>query len=97
MIRLTKKGFRAWLVKNQRVIVGLPEEPDNCPICRYLKSEGAKKVLIQIGYRLIDGESHTHCKWQRRFQRKSMQLQRELDVVGLRGREALGILDEVTQ
>ncbi len=97
MIRLAKKDFRRWLAKNQRVIVGDPDNPGLCPMCRYLKSRGAKRVFIDIGYRRVDGQMHEHCKWQRDFQKEAMRVQRLLKVVGLRGREALAILDDVTQ
>ena len=93
MIRLTKAGFRRWLEANLGAIVGVTEAPDNCPFCRYLKSCGAKRAAIQVSYRVVDGKRHKHSKWQRDFQHQAMYMERELDVIGLRGREALGVLD----
>lgn len=96
MIRLTKQGFRHWLIKNRKVIVGRPEEPKDCPFCRFLKSQGAKRVNIQIGHRIVDGGIHSHSAWQRNFQKKAIRRQKELDVIGLRGGEALYVLNSVT-
>ena len=96
MIRLTKTGFRNWLVKNRRVLVGRPNEPSDCPFCQYLKSEGAKYVRVpRIGFRVVDGENHAHNKWQREFQKDAFLMERQLDVIGLRGQEALQVLDEL--
>lgn len=93
MIRLTRKDFRRWLWRHRRVIVGRPAEARQCPICRYLKSCGAKFVRIGIVSRTVDGQRHHHSKWQRDFQYKAIALERKLDVTGLRGQEALDILD----
>ena len=95
MIRLTRAGFRRWLAKNRGKIVGFPESHHYCPMCKYLRSEGAKNVYLDIKWRRADGDTYTHSKWQRDFQRLAMRRQRELDGVGLRGREALQVLDEV--
>lgn len=96
MIKLYKRDFRAWLVEKQPVMVGLASDNRKCPICNFLRSRGAKKVEVQISYRRVDGHRHEHNKWQRDFQRQAMKLQRDLDVIGLRGRECLTILDELT-
>lgn len=93
MIRLTKKDFRSWLEKNRSKIVGNAESPDNCPICRFMKSQGAKTVEVQISYRRIDGRNYAHSLWQRNFQRQAISQQRELRVSCLRGLEALEALD----
>ena len=96
MIRLTRVDFRRWLVRNRKVIVGLPDDLEDCPMCRYLKSRGAKKIWMTFGYRVVDGRSHNNgVKWQREFQRQAVRLERELDVIGLRGQEALDVLDSV--
>lgn len=95
MIRFYKRDFRAWLVEKQRVMVGLPSEIKKCPVCNFLRSRGAKTVEVQITHRRVDGQRHEHNKWQRDFQKKAMKLQRDLDVIGLRGRECLAILDEL--
>lgn len=96
MIRLAKKEFRHWLMKNRKVLVGEPNEKAKCPFCLYLKWRGAKKVCVPtVGYRIVDGQIHEHNKWQRDFQRLAMRKQRELDVIGLRGGEAIDILDSV--
>lgn len=93
MIRLTRKDFRRWLFRNRRVVVGIAENPRKCPFCRYLKWKGARFVNIQVSHRWVDGHRNQHTKWQREFQREAMRKERELDVTGLRGREALAILD----
>lgn len=96
MIRLTKTGFRQWLVKNKKVIVGKPDKPMDCPFCRFLKSKGAKEVRVpDIRYRVVDGQIHEHNLWQRVFQIKAINMETELGVIGLRGREALQVLDEL--
>ena len=96
MIRLTKRGFRLWLVRNRKVLVGQSDNNSNCPFCRYLKSLGARRVYIPVvGYRIVDGRMHDHNKWQRDFQNAAIRMEQELDVVGLRGREALQVLDEL--
>ena len=97
MIRLVQADFRRWLRRNGGKIVGDPNEPSDCPFCRFLKSQGAKKVWIDIPQRRVDGEIHTHSKWQRDFQHNAIRLKRELVVADLRGREALIALDEATQ
>lgn len=93
VIRLTKKGFRFWLFDNRRVIVGIADKPNACPFCCYLKSRGAKRVRIMIAHRTVDGLVHQHNEWQRAFQHAAIDMERELDVRGLRGREALAVLD----
>lgn len=96
MIRLTKTGFRQWLIKNRRVLVGRPSEIVNCPFCKYLKSKGAERVRIpDVRYRIMDGRKQANNKWQRDFQRQAMDMERRLDVIGLRGGEAIDILDSV--
>ena len=93
MIRLSKKDFRRWLVKRKRVIVGVAESPCGCAFHGYLKWRGARSIRIQIKNRLVDGKFHRHNQWQRDFQIEAMKLEGELDVIGLRGREALAVLD----
>ena len=96
MIRLAKKDFRTWLNRNGGKIVGDPTNRTSCPFCRFLKASGAKKVVVLIANRVVDGQSHQHSKWQRAFQCRAIRMQKELNVFGLRGREALKAMDEVT-
>ena len=95
MIRLDKVGFRRWLSKNEGKIVGPIESRSSCPMCRYLKSEGAKKVLMSINYRYVDGKIYDHRGWQRTFQIKAMSFQNVNGFNALRGGEAIDILDSV--
>ena len=95
MIRLVKQDFRAWLLKNRKVLVGRPEDFKHCPFCNFLKSKGAKKVSIHISHRIVDGKAHVHSQWQKDFQINAIKQQRSLDVIGLRGSEALQVLDEL--
>ncbi len=93
MIRLVRKDFRRWLLKNKRILVGEPDDVKKCPFCKYLKSKGATTVTTRVHHRIVDGSIHGHSKWQREFQTHAMKLQKDLDVIGLRGREALQVLD----
>lgn len=96
MIRLTKTGFRQWLVMNRKVFVGQPNKMRSCPFCRYLKSRGLEKVSFPtVSCRIVGGKSILNNKWQRDFQRAAIDMERRLDVIGLRGREALQVLDEL--
>lgn len=95
MIRLSKANFRRWLVENDGKIVGDPTETNTCPLCRFLKSYGAKKVNMNFSVRIVDGKSHQNIGWTRKFQRDAISLQHSFKVEGLRGREALRVLDSV--
>jgi len=96
MIRLTKTGFRQWLVKNRKVIVGRSGDIRDCPFCKYLRSRGVKKVSFPtVSCRIVGGKVLPNNKWQKAFQRQAMDMERRLDVHGLRGLEALQVLDEL--
>ena len=97
MIRLVKKDFRQWLRFNARTIVGDPTENSTCPLCRFLKSRGAKKVLMKFSARIVDGKLHDNSRWAVKFQKGAVELQRSLDVEGLRGREALQVIDSINE
>jgi len=96
MIRLVQADFRRWLRRNDGKIVGDPTEVTSCPLCRYLKSHGAKKVRMTIAARYVDNNTHMNSAWARSFQHRAIALQRQLRVEGLRGREALEALIDVT-
>ncbi len=97
MIRIAQKDFRIWLRRNGGKIVGDPTDINTCPLCRFLKSRGAKKVRMSFYARFVDGRSHNNTVWARKFQQRAIEVQRSLEVTGLRGREALTALNDVTQ
>ena len=89
MIRLAKADFRRWLRRNRFRDVGEPSDMKDCPLCRYLKSRGAKQVLISVAWRQVDGKHHTHNSWQREFQNNAMTLAKAFHVPELQGIQAL--------
>lgn len=95
MIRIHQRDFRTWLQKNQGKIVGDASDVRGCPLCKFLKSKGAKHTNMQITCRTIDGERHDNSRWLREFQSNAMRLQKDLEVDGLRGHEALAALDPI--
>ncbi len=97
MIQLDKRAFRNWLTSHQGQIVGNPNSPHRCPIARFLQARGGKDIHVEICERRVDGKIHQHIGWQQDFQVRAQELQKELNVTGLRGREALRALQDVVE
>lgn len=69
-MKFTKKAFAAWLSSMpSRKRVGDPEHVLTCPLCQFLKEQGAKSVVMGITSRTVDGVRHENPRWAATFQR----------------------------
>lgn len=92
-IQLTRTGFAKWLKENNRKGVGVPSDANHCPLCNFLKSQGANDVEVQIEHRVVDGRKTLNTSWQRYFQNHSMQNMWKNPSHKIRGTAALKILN----
>lgn len=66
----TEKAFRKWLEsKTDLKRVGYPEYTNNCPLCQFLREQGASIVWMSIMSRRVDeGFSLHNPQWSIDFQ-----------------------------
>ncbi len=68
-MKFTKKAFTEWLnSKRDRESVGYPEDIRKCPLCEFLKSQGAESVSMRIHGRTVNGVWHSNPRWATLFQ-----------------------------
>lgn len=69
-MKFSKKAFKAWLEsKTRQKVVGRPEHILRCPLCEFLKEQGAKRVIMHIDYRRVDGRQMVaNPQWAQKFQ-----------------------------
>lgn len=68
-MKFSKRAFTEWLEsKTALTRVGKPEDTGNCPLCEFMRDQGAKRVLTFIARREIDGKSYPNPEWARKFQ-----------------------------
>ena len=71
-VKFTKKGFESWLSeKSDRSLVGNPESPTDCPLCRFLRDQGAEDINMSISDKNIDGRFSENPLWAINFQRRA--------------------------
>lgn len=69
-MKFTKKAFAEWLdSKRDRAIAGNPQDRLRCPLCSFLKSQGAKVVNMSFETRVVDGRVYSNPKWAEAFQK----------------------------
>ena len=68
-MKFTKKAFRVWLEsKPSRAQVGQPEDRRHCPLCEFLKSQGASGISMDFRDRVVNGKLSTNPLWAQNFQ-----------------------------
>ena len=80
MARLSITGFGNWLLLHREdQTVGFPEDPYDCPLCRYLRALGVPSPLVDLTYYAYyppgGGEGmEPLAEWATKFQYDSMDL-----------------------
>ena len=78
MTSLTQNGFGNWLLKQSPdEVVGFPEDPSDCPLCRYLHIIGVPDPRVDLTYyrdRPHGGGIHMLPEWASKFQLNSIDL-----------------------
>lgn len=108
MINFTKKGFRAFLAGlNPRKSVGNPELNDDCPLCRYIQSQGESSVCMMFDRRFLNvrydgphgtqsqGTMRLNPKWADNFQHAAIKQHRNAKRHGMTASAALKVLDTI--
>lgn len=68
-MRFSKKAFQEWLEsKTNLTRVGRPEHVFKCPLCEFLKAQGAKSVYMTFDFRTVDKVHTENPMWARKFQ-----------------------------
>jgi hypothetical protein len=69
MSKFTKEAFVAWLEEfSPREWVGRPEHQVDCPLCHFLKAQGAKTVWMHFNEKRVNGKSSSNPRWASQFQ-----------------------------
>lgn len=94
-MKLTQKGFRAWLEsKHPQTVVGRSFEGRTCPIAKYLKDSGANSPSVG---RLSFTINYTTTNWQLDLPRWATEFVGRVDGIGkhkpVTASRALKILD----
>lgn len=67
--KFTKKAFAEWLRSlPPRVSVGQPERSAYCPLCNFLKAQGAQTVWMGFTSRGVDHRIFDNPLWATKFQ-----------------------------
>jgi hypothetical protein len=78
MPSLTQNGFGAWLLQHSiDEVVGYPEDPRDCPLCRYLRSLGVPDPFVHMTYYRPVAEkvyAVPLAEWASKFQYDAMDL-----------------------
>lgn len=68
-MKFTKKAFRTWLEsKKSRAPVGKPEDRRHCPLCEFLKSQGASDITMDFTNRIVNKMHSINPLWAQKFQ-----------------------------
>ena len=71
-MRFSKRAFKAWLESKVGRSVGNPTNRHYCPLCEFLRAQGAEDVIMMPSYRQVDGKGTDNPIWARKFQHNAM-------------------------
>lgn len=92
-MNFSKQAFRAWLEsKTDRTRVGRPEHTEHCPLCQFLKEQGADHVRLHMTFRLVDGKQTSNPEWAFKFQRAACDYVKENVERNITAKTALSFL-----
>ena len=68
-MKFTKKAFRTWLEDQKSMTqVGQPEDRRHCPLCEFLRSQGASEVTMTFEDRIVNKKYSNNPMWAHSFQ-----------------------------
>ena len=95
MSNLTKKAFCDWLDRRESADVGIPNEFEDCPFCRFLRDNGAESVYVDFDNIVVDGRCYENRIWQRAFQKRAVNIASFLGLGEITGLTAKKIMDNL--
>ena len=94
MKKLSRKDFKLFLEGLDKKYAGNPNNPHACPLCKYLKKQGANHVVMDIAFRKIDfGYWRSNPQWVKDFQVAAIAVS---DGRNMRAKAALKVLKFVS-
>lgn len=93
-MNFSKKAFTKWLEgKTRQRSVGRPEHVNHCPLCEFLKEQGAKQVFMLITHRRVNGRQEiANPQWAQKFQIAACEVVEGDDNLKITAKRALSFL-----